>query len=74
MYDAFEIHPVIELGGVDLQGKRITEVCGPKEAQFWSVYGHLRTGGLECLADVPAQNIAKYVQYALECTYLTKEA
>jgi hypothetical protein len=27
----------------------------PEEAQFWSVYGHLPVGGVECLEDFPTE-------------------
>lgn len=44
-YDAIEIHPVIETDGIC----EVTD--NPAEASIWSVYLHLITGGVECIAD-----------------------
>lgn len=49
-YDGLELSPVAEYE--DKQGDKFCErVDDPNEAQFWSVYGHLREGGVECLED-----------------------
>jgi hypothetical protein len=60
--DTLEIHPVCDLGWNDAeQGQRpfnpgdnhdpCCETCDADAAHFWSVYGHLKTGGLTCFAD-----------------------
>jgi hypothetical protein len=65
-YDALEVHPVRDWFWNDAQaGSRpfpgeldretCCEQCAPHEAHFWSVFGHLVTGGLECFADFPSQ-------------------
>lgn len=51
-FDAFEIHPCLT-AGEDEHGQVILEQCNEDDPgiSVWSVYGHLVTGGLECLAD-----------------------
>jgi len=49
-FDALEIHPCIVIGNDNLDNK-IAEQCEPKDAHFWCVFGHLRTGGLEDFED-----------------------
>ena len=49
-YDALEIHPCAVIGQ-DLFGKDVVEPCDPKDAHFWTVYGHLRTGGVHAFED-----------------------
>jgi hypothetical protein len=51
-FDGFEIHPCKSVG-MDEHGQAILEQCDEDETEitFWSVYGHLVAGGLECLAD-----------------------
>ena len=44
-YDAIEVQPVRE----DKEGN--CETCPIEETSFFSVYAHLRTGGVECLGD-----------------------
>lgn len=50
--DGFEVHPCRVIGE-DEQGRAILEQCDEDSPDIsaWSVYGHLKTGGLECLAD-----------------------
>jgi hypothetical protein len=49
-FDALEIHPCAVIG-YDSAGKEIVETCAPKEADFWTVYGHNRTGGVDAFED-----------------------
>lgn len=32
--------------------------CTPEDAEFWSVYGHCRSGGVLCLEDFPTETEA----------------
>lgn len=49
-YDGLELSAVAEYE--DKDGTKYCErVDDPQEAQFWSVYGHLPEGGVECLED-----------------------
>lgn len=49
-YDGLEIAPVAEYE--DKDGSKFCEpVDDPKQAHFWSVYGHIPEGGVECLED-----------------------
>lgn len=50
-YDGLEVHPVQDVE--EANGVTYCEQCEPEEADFWSVYGHLKTGGVECLDDFP---------------------
>lgn len=56
--DGLEIHPVRELTDED-DGSSYCEQCEPHEAQFWSVYGHLKEGGVLCLEDFPSETEAR---------------
>ena len=49
-FDNYEIWPCILLNPYDPTGFDRCEANDPDIA-FWSVYGHLRTGGLECISD-----------------------
>ena len=56
-YDGLELAPVAEYE--DKDGFKFCErVDDPREAQFWSVYGHLPEGGVECLEDFPTEQEA----------------
>jgi hypothetical protein len=56
-FDGLEIHPVRECTEDD----RFTycEPCSPEKADFWSVYGHLREGGVECFEDFKTEAEAR---------------
>ena len=53
-YDALEIHPCAVIGR-DLFSRDIVEPCEPKDAAFWTVYGHLQTGGVHDFEDFPTE-------------------
>lgn len=61
-FDNYEMHPVrTVLGAFNDDASRIrqgVEVCQPAEAEFWSVYGHLTTGGVDCLCDFDDRSAA----------------
>ena len=53
-YDGLELAPVAEYE--DKDGFKFCEpVDDPQEAKFWSVYGHMPEGGVECLEDFPTK-------------------
>lgn len=54
--DGLELHPVREItdGGVPY-----CEQCEPGEAQFWSVFGHLKEGGVVCFEDFETEAPAR---------------
>ncbi|MFI0460266.1 MAG: hypothetical protein ACH254_21990, partial [Candidatus Thiodiazotropha endolucinida] len=56
-YDGLELAPVAEYE--DKEGCKFCErVDDPKDAQLWSVFGHLTEGGVECLEDFPTEREA----------------
>ena len=55
--DALEIHPCAIVGRDGVDGD-IVEPCEPESADFWTVFGHLRTGGLETFQDFPTEEEA----------------
>ncbi len=61
--DTIEIHPCATFTGKD--GVEFTEQCGPDEAQFYSVFFHLKTGGLCCIADCASAQSASHVAKCL---------
>lgn len=65
-FDGLELHPVRDLHWDDgTMGKRpfnippwhetCCEPCTPGEEHFWSVYGHLKIGGILCIEDFPTE-------------------
>ena len=53
-YDALKIHPCAVIGKAK-DGTQHVEVCDAEEAHFWTVYGHLRSGGISAFEDFPTQ-------------------
>ncbi len=49
-FDALEIHSC-KVIGKDSSGKDIVEQCSDEEAQFWTVFGHIKTGGVDDFED-----------------------
>jgi hypothetical protein len=49
-FDALEIQPCTVVGH-DSMDTEIVEPCEPEDAHFWTVYGHLRTGGVDAFED-----------------------
>ena len=47
-FDGLEVHPVREYHE---NGYSWCEQCEPEEAEFWSVYGHLKEGEVDCFED-----------------------
>lgn len=49
-FDGLEIHPcaVVGFGGMH---DEIVEICHPEEADFWTVFGHYRRGGIDDFRD-----------------------
>ncbi|MBK9511007.1 MAG: hypothetical protein IPP61_11000 [Cytophagaceae bacterium] len=50
-WDDFEYYPIIKEND-------FCEECEIGEESFWSVFVHLKEGGLACIADVPNQSDA----------------
>jgi len=56
-YDGLELAPVAEYQEAD--GRSFCErVDDPRDGHFWSVYGHLPVGGVECLEDFRSEQEA----------------
>jgi hypothetical protein len=53
-FDGLEIHPCAIIGR-DSNGTELVETCTPDEADFWTVYGHYRTGGVDAFEDFPTE-------------------
>ncbi len=49
-FDALEIHPCAVVGRGD-DGTEFIEASEPGEADFWTVYGHYCTGGVDAFED-----------------------
>lgn len=62
LYDAVEMNPVRREGE---NGLEMCEETDPDIA-MWSVYLHLKEGGVECVADCAAKDDALLVACALE--------
>lgn len=57
-FDGLEMHPVQVLTN-EQDGSSHCEQCEPDEAHFWSVYGHLRAGGVLCFEDFATEAQAR---------------
>jgi hypothetical protein len=57
-WDNVEIHP--------MQNIDSPELCEEDEAEFYSIFLHLTSGGLKCIADLPSKELA----YSLKETML----
>lgn len=55
-FDGFEIHPCRIFSSGDHE---LVEQCDTEEAEFWSVYIHLKEGGLSCIADCNSREEAE---------------
>ncbi|GEM_PF-5516990 len=51
-YGAVEIHPVRDIGHL------ACEICDPDDADYWSVYGRAKAGGLMWLDDFDTFELA----------------
>lgn len=71
-YDAFEYHPCHTHF---LGEKEIVEQCMSEEADFWSVYIHLKQGGLSCIADLcTEQDCVDFISLLTKMNYLQHES
>ena len=66
-FDAIEVHPCCVVGVAE--GQEIVETCARADADFWSVYGHCVTGGLECFEDFATEAEADAFAARLRRTY-----
>lgn len=59
LYDAYEVHPCAVVGTA-ADGRQVVEVCEPNDPNLtcWTVYGHLKSGGVEGLSDHATQSEA----------------
>lgn len=64
-YDAVEMHPVAR---EIRDGMELFEQCEPDSPDLhcWSVYLHMKEGGITCIADCPTEEIALFVADAVE--------
>ena len=66
-YDGLEIQPCHIVGRAD-DGNEIVEPCEPEEAEFWTVYGHSREGGVNAFEDFPnAEKARAFAERLLAC-------
>lgn len=67
LYDATEITPcAIDFYDPDDPKKQSVEPCEPEDADMWSVYLHLKEGGVECIADCATEEDAIFVAQAID--------
>lgn len=57
-FDAIEIHPCAVIA-YDGACNEIVETCEPKDASFWTVYGHYRAGGVGAFEDFATEAQAR---------------
>ena len=73
-FDALEIQPCAVIGRCE-DGTEIVEPCEAADAHFWTVYGHLRTGGVDAFEDFPtkAEALAFHDQLVSAYPHLAEE-
>lgn len=71
-YDNYEIHPVVALDKDNNPTRDEAKIvaydqCAEDDPDLfmWSVYGHLPTGGIECIADCASKEAAELIQAGL---------
>lgn len=64
-FDAVEINPLKKVTAHE-DGSSIVEVCEEGEEDFWSVYLHYESGGVECVEDLPTKEKAELYARHLE--------
>jgi len=70
-FDGYEISGVREYG----TGKRrFCEQVTDDEAQFWSLYGHIRGEGLECIGDFKTRQHAEEVYARITGCHYAQQA
>ena len=67
-FDTLEIHPC-KVIGKDSSGKDIVEQCRDDEAEFWTVFGHLKTGGVDDFGDFATETEAQAYHDRLVACY-----
>lgn len=60
LFDAYEIAPVRKDDQYDC-----FEVCAPSKAQFWTLYGHIPTEGVEAIADLKTKKDCEDLLYRI---------
>jgi len=65
LYDDVEVHAVTRKVCEDME---YFEICDPNKVgpYCWSVYLHLKCGGVECVADCPNEGTAELIAQALK--------
>lgn len=67
-FDALEIHPCRIVATTET-GEDIVETGERKDADFWTVYGHCRSGGIEAFEDFPTEAEAIRFRDRLSAAY-----
>jgi hypothetical protein len=67
-FDGLEIGPCAVIGHTD-DGEEIAEQCEPAEASFWTVFGHLKTGGVDTIEDFNTEGEAQKFHDRLMAVY-----
>jgi hypothetical protein len=64
-YDAVEVHPVAR---EVIDGVECFEQCDRDfpDIHYWSVYLHMKEGGISCIADCPTEEVANFIADAVE--------
>ena len=65
-YDAVEMHPVAR--EILADGMELFEQCerDSPDLHCWSVYLHMKEGGISCIADCPNEETALFIAGAVE--------
>jgi hypothetical protein len=59
VFDNYEISPCKRYEEPGTPGKFYFEVCEPKEADVWTLYGHVNAEGVQAIGDFTSRNHAE---------------
>jgi hypothetical protein len=65
VYDNYEISPCRRYEEPDSPGKYYFEVCEPKEADVWTLYGHIDGEGVQAIGDFANRKAAEEVFFRI---------
>jgi hypothetical protein len=62
VFDNYEISPCWRIGDGD---RSFTETCDEEDAQFWTLYGHIKGEGAEAIGDFATRNFAEEIYFRI---------
>lgn len=63
LFDNIEVNGVMDCATAEMRARGESDLCAcdDEDAELWSVYGHLKTGGIECITDCETRADAEVI-------------